>query len=464
VRSWPPTAGCTCGSTSGSGAGPAISFTALTVAAAWEARANLGYAMTVQSVTYTAVGASSVSVLPPGSFIAYGGQNELPTNPNNGSNTYVSPEFDSWASTDGVNWSLIGGYTLAYGNGGFSSVPGATSISSQAATQGLPSFTEGQNSMKCTDKNTGRMYLLSGAQWQPATHSFGAPRPFSYTSIDGQTWVNLTSGFVPPARLYGRCLVDSSSRLYILGSRESAAETEGNDVWMMIYNASTNVQTWSQQTAAAQWFARDSPGADTYTSAVLNTEIMTLAGGYTTTAGAVNDVWASSDLGKSWVQTTANAPWQPRDHGVLLATQAGVLIVTAGGFGEYQTNDLWISLDGGITWGSCSGTNMTNSMTEPWPARKDPAAFLDSQGYLYISGGLNQYYSTQFSTGVTYQALNDLWKSNIAFNNVSLLASLCHLTVPSCGVGVAWSVISFQHDTSFMAPPLTHPQCTPSPS
>ena len=48
--------------------------------------------------------------------------------------------------------------------------------------------------------------------------------------------------------------------------------------------------------------------------------------------------WASSDLGVSWVQVTAAAPWQVRDHGVLLATPQGVLISTAGGFGEYQTN------------------------------------------------------------------------------------------------------------------------------
>lgn len=183
----------------------------------------------MSSITYTAVGASGTSVLPAGSFIIYGGQNELPTNPNNGSNTFVSPEYDTWASTDGVVWTLIGGYTLSYGNGGFSSVPGATSVSSTAYGLGMPSFTEGQNSMKCWDKQTGRMYLFSGAQWQPATRNYGAPRPYSYSSIDGQTWVNLTSGFVPPARLYGRCLVDSASRVFVMGSRETATESESND-------------------------------------------------------------------------------------------------------------------------------------------------------------------------------------------------------------------------------------------
>ncbi|MGH7238624.1 MAG: hypothetical protein ACREHG_01010, partial [Candidatus Saccharimonadales bacterium] len=72
--SWPPGASCSCG----------ISFLPLTTHAAWEPRANLGYAQTVTPINYTAVGSSSPSVLPVGSFITYGGQNELPANPNNG--------------------------------------------------------------------------------------------------------------------------------------------------------------------------------------------------------------------------------------------------------------------------------------------------------------------------------------------------------------------------------------------
>ena len=125
-----------------------VSFNAITTSAPWEARANMGYSLTVSPITYTAVGASSTTTLPAGSIIVYGGQNELPKNPNNGSSTFVSPEFDVWATTDGVSWGLIGGYTLGQGNGGFSSIPGAVSVSSTAVSQGLPSFTEGQNSMK----------------------------------------------------------------------------------------------------------------------------------------------------------------------------------------------------------------------------------------------------------------------------------------------------------------------------
>jgi hypothetical protein len=196
------------------------------------------------------------------------------------------------------------------------------------------------------------MYLFSGAAFITSTHGWSTPRQNSYTSIDGQTWTNITSGFIPPTRLYGRCIVDSQSRVYIFGSRETSTEVESNDVWQMVFNPSTNTQTWTQQTNAAQWYPRDSPGADSYTSSLLGTEILTLSGGYTLVApytftpyyGGNNDVWASSDLGRSWSPVTLTAPFQVRDHGVLLSTPAGVLVVTTGGFGDYQTNDLWASL------------------------------------------------------------------------------------------------------------------------
>ena len=75
----------------------------------------MGFTVTTTPITYTAVGASSPSTLPTGSFMVYGGQNELPGDPNNGSSTFVSPLSDTWASTDGVSWVLIGGYSLPYG-------------------------------------------------------------------------------------------------------------------------------------------------------------------------------------------------------------------------------------------------------------------------------------------------------------------------------------------------------------
>jgi hypothetical protein len=91
---------------------------------------------------------------------------------------------------------------------------------------------------------------------------------------------------------------------------------------------------------------------------------------------------------------------------------------------------------GGVTWGSCTGNTLANQ-SEPYAARKNGGALLDYAGFLYISGGQDQSYSSQFSDGILYQAYNDVWKSSVSFtSSAATLASLCNLTVPACGVGL----------------------------
>ena len=340
---------------------------------------------------------------------------------------------DVWGSTDGSNWALIGGQTLAYGKGQ-SSVVGQTATTSPSYSASTSFFTEGGLSMKCQDKSTGQLYLLSGFQYNPATLGYGLPvRQNAYVSTDGQTWTNLTSGFTPPGRGAGWCFVDSSSRIFVLGGT-LVDGSNAADVWMGTVSGS-GTQTWQRQTGAASWAGRNGLRATYYRSSVLNTQIITMSAGYVTNVGAANDVWASSDNGVTWVQTTAAAPFQIREHGALLASSTGVLITTMGGPGELQTDDLWASLDGGITWGSCTGSTAANS-SEAWAARKVAAAVLDSSDSMWVSAGLDQFYSSLYSTGVEYQAFNDVWKSSIGFTSASVVASNCNLTVPSCGVGV----------------------------
>jgi hypothetical protein len=95
---------------------------------------------------------------------------------------------------------------------------------------------------------------------------------------------------------------------------------------------------------------------------------------------------------------------------------------------------------GGVTWGSCTGTPNPNS--EAWPARKDTTAFFDSQGYLYISAGLNQYFNALSSTDITYQAYSDFWKSTISFYNVPAVSQACNVPIRACGTGIQWSGIT----------------------
>ena len=135
------------------------------------------------------------------------------------------------------------------------------------------------------------------------------------------------------------------------------------------------------------------------------------------------------------------APFVGRDHARLLSTSNGVLIVLQGdtqppikpgtngtdeiyGADTYD-NDMFASLDGGYTWGQCSGAAIA------WGGRQYPAAALDSQGYLYVGGGYNKFLSRTY--------FNDVYRSAISFNNVYQVAQACgQLSVPTTIGLVAW--------------------------
>ena len=65
-----------------------------------------------------------------------------------------------------------------------------------------------------------------------------------------------------------------------------------------------------------------------------------------------NDVWSSSDLGKTWIQVLEHAAFGTRG-GLALMAQQGMLLVIGGqsdsNFGDVY-NDTWISTTDGKTW------------------------------------------------------------------------------------------------------------------
>ena len=66
--------------------------------------------------------------------------------------------------------------------------------------------------------------------------------------------------------------------------------------------------------------------------------------------GTRRDVWTSGDKGAAWTRATANAEFPARrDHAS--AGQGGALYVIGGGEGFTQLfNDVWKSTDGGRSW------------------------------------------------------------------------------------------------------------------
>ena len=136
------------------------------------------------------------------------------------------------------------------------------------------------------------------------------------------------------------------------------------------------------------------------------------------------DAWSSNNNGKTWGQVNNNVSYGRRDDSNAEITAAG-LIVLAGGYAgtltEERHNDVWLSANGGYTWGLCV-------KDATWEDRRYQMTLLDNDGALWVMGGIDQ----------GNQRLGDIWKTNtgISFNNVNDITTRCKVSVPSCGAGL----------------------------
>ena len=125
----------------------------------------------------------------------------------------------------------------------------------------------------------------------------------------------------------------------------------------------------------------------------------------------LNDVWSSSDQGKTWTKVSANAGWAPRAY-FAAVTKGRYMYVLGGqdfripsppGFeGSQFFNDVWRSRDG-VTW-----TQMTAAA--PWEGRAGlSAAVLD--GALYVFAGSVNDDSAVVGGPPVREYFNDVWRS-----------------------------------------------------
>ena len=140
-------------------------------------------------------------------------------------------------------------------------------------------------------------------------------------------------------------------------------------------------------------------------------------------------MWTSSDSGKTWQPLNIHAPWPQRDAFNGEITKDGVIVISSGlgdkdiGLAtEAPINDVWVSLNGGYSWGQCVED-------ADFEDRYLQFTVLDEAGYLYVVAGR----STE--GGEVYQ-YNDVWRSSLSFHDIDAVSKACNVPVPSCGVGL----------------------------
>ena len=230
---------------------------------------------------------------------------------------------DVWRSTDrGVNWSRV---TPAGAN-----VPFPMDYSFASAVLGTT------------------MYVMGGIRFGSPVTQYNEV----WKSTDrGVTWTQATNTTDPKfsARFAAASVVLGSAgaaRLYVIGGKTtSGAGIRGlDDVW-----ESSDGTSWTQVNASAA--ASDKfPGRSQHSTAAVGDTAYVIAGNQA--GNARRDVWTSDDKGVTWTQATnATNPKFPARLNHASASQGGTLYVIGGSeSGAGLFNDVWKSTDGGRSW------------------------------------------------------------------------------------------------------------------
>jgi PKD repeat protein len=200
----------------------------------------------------------------------------------------------------------------------------------------------------------------------------------------GKTWtlMNESPGWTGRDRHSSVVMPDGS--IVLMGGNDDYDYTHSrNDVWR-----STNYgKTWVQMTANAEWTARGG-----HCSVAIPDRSIVLIGG---NAGSyMNDTWRSWDKGSTWTQMTTHAEWTARTgHSCVLMPDRSIVLM--GGTDDVsRKNDTWRSTDKGKTW-----TLMNAS--SGWSARNGHTSVAMPDGSIVLMGGID----------INGGYLNDMWRS-----------------------------------------------------
>ena len=192
-----------------------------------------------------------------------------------------------------------------------------------------------------------------------------------WASQDGVFWTVRSPG----------CSVPTAKFMTGRGSKSQQCTSDADCVTGSRFGSRLTVQCVSQRCQCQSWPQRERHVASVMNNIIYITGGVTVASKHkcaTLSCGGgyrvfLNDVWASYDMGLTWVEVLPNAPWNPRaDHTVTVSPVSSSvtgyqfwLLAGRGGIGNAYNdnpmfNDVWVSEDG-VTW--------VNQTTPPWGQR-----------------------------------------------------------------------------------------------
>jgi hypothetical protein len=153
---------------------------------------------------------------------------------------------------------------------------------------------------------------------------------------DGATWTQVTVSPGWSARAGQSCVVMPDGSIILMGGWGQYGDYK-NDVW----RSADDGATWTQMTMNAGWSARGGQS-----SVVMPDGSIVLMGGYGRSGGCDNDVWRSTDNGKTWKQVTVSPGWSGRTSESSVVMPDGSIILM-GGWNGQENHDVWHLMSAG---------------------------------------------------------------------------------------------------------------------
>lgn len=200
----------------------------------------------------------------------------------------------------------------------------------------------------------------------------------------GASWTQMTANAEwSPRGDFSSLVMPDGSILLIGGTNinvlSSNPDTNYNDVWRSVDNGIR----WIQVTSNAEWSPRSYPSVG-----LMPDGSILLMGGLGNSGIGLNDVWSSTDEGATWKLVTPDAGW-PGRYGQSMVVMPDGSIVIIGGLSYIPPynrtvllNDVWRSTDGGKTW-----TEITANAA--WSPRYGQSSLAMPDGSIVLMGGSN---------------------------------------------------------------------------
>ncbi len=231
---------------------------------------------------------------------------------------------------------------------------------------------------------------------------------FQYSSSDGATWELVTDSLFKDKGIgVGHATVNYKGKVLLIGGRTymNWADWSTGKAFNSVFESS-NGTDWTNLTKGAQEGSVFTPRTDPMVT-VLGDDIYLFGGsdlafGNPAASLTKQDVWKSSDGGKTWTKLNNSLPksFVPRLYGALISVNNELILM--GGkkiFTKEYFNDIYKSKDG-VTWTKIN-------VTAPFPPRAKFVTFVN-QNRIFVIGGL---VATEVGGKIEDVPANDTWVS-----------------------------------------------------